>query len=119
MYKVVYTIYIVINYRIIMKQQINKITKLAYKGSNQSVLNEAKEINGFVSNEWMTFLQAKMYADKLKIKKGSKGTKIFTIIDYINKNSKGRDDLFHGKKNFTVFNLDQTEPVEEKTTEEV
>lgn len=87
--------------------QINHVTKVAYKGGNQEALRVMKNKEGFTSNEWLTFLQAK---DKgLKIKKGSKGIRLMTVTS--------EEVAVEGTKNqirkmgiyFVVFNLDQTE----------
>jgi len=91
-------------------KQINHITKQAYQGSNWGELERVQQGLGYKSNEWLTFVQAR--TNGLQVKKGSKGTHLFRIIEYIDKNSKGKDDVFHGKKSFTVFNMDQVEEVE-------
>ena len=58
-----------------MEYQYNKITGKVYEGRNQAELLTAKEKNGYQSNEWLTFLQARELG--LKIKKGSKAVGIF------------------------------------------
>jgi antirestriction protein ArdC len=61
-----------------MKQQINKMSKKEYQGRNQDVLQEVKENEGYKSNEWITFVQARMLGLKLVGAKG-KGVKIWKI----------------------------------------
>jgi antirestriction protein ArdC len=61
-----------------MKQQINKMSKKEYQGRNQDVLQEVKENEGYKSNEWITFVQARMLGLKLVRAKG-KGVKIWKI----------------------------------------
>lgn len=82
--------------------QKNKITGLEYNGKNQIALIQSKELNGFNSDEWMTFLQAKQ--NGFKVKKGSKGTKILKVI-------REKDELSKkiGLKFYTVFNSEQIE----------
>lgn len=53
----------------------NKITGLAYQGKNQSELEASRKKNGYTSEAWLTFLQAKMI--NKQIVKGSKGVSIF------------------------------------------
>jgi antirestriction protein ArdC len=84
--------------------QKNKITGLEYNGKNVLALLQAKELNGFNSDEWLTFLQAKQ--NGLKVKKGSKGTKILKVID-------DKDELSRKftVRTYTVFNFEQVETV--------
>ena len=92
-----------------MTYQYNKKTGKAYEGRNQAALLNAKEKNGYQSNEWLTFLQARELG--LKIKKGSKGVGIFkgyTTIETKDKEGKikvGSVPLGFAK----VFNMDCTE----------
>lgn len=95
-----------------MELQINSISRLAYQGKNQAELLSAKEKNGYKSNEWLTFLQAKEL--KLKIKKGSKGVEIFKgFSDVTTKGKDGNVKIISVPMGFAnVFNLDCTEKYE-------
>ncbi|RKY72535.1 MAG: hypothetical protein DRP97_00445 [Candidatus Latescibacterota bacterium] len=53
----------------------NTITGFLYGGRNQAILCEAREKNGYKSDQWGTFLQWQMA--KRQIVKGSKGVSIF------------------------------------------
>jgi len=92
--------------------EINHITKLAYQGKNQAELVNARIKNEYKSNEWLTFLQAKML--NLKIKKGSKAVSVFKGFGEkteLDKNGKAKTNslpLGFAK----VFNLDCTEKYE-------
>jgi len=93
--------------------QFNYFSGNEYQGRNQAELQNAKIKNGFKSDEWLTFLQAKEKG--LKIKKGSKAISVFKGFNTFQttvKNEKGKQKI----KNVSiplgfakVFNLDQTE----------
>lgn len=84
---------------------INYLTKNAYQGKNQDELSAVARANGFTSNAWVTFLQARELG--LKIKKGSKASHVFRgFREVVNKQNK-RETVPMGWAN--VFNLDQTE----------
>jgi len=92
-----------------MTIQINHITKLAYKGKNQVELQVVKEKNGYKSDEWLTFLQAKNSG--LMIKKGSKGVSVFKgfgIKEEVTKDGKTKSTSLPLGSAY-VFNLDCTE----------
>lgn len=80
--------------------QINHISKARYQGQNNDTLNHIQAKNGYQSNEWVTYLQAKTIG--LFVKSGEKGTKIFKLIE--DENSKGR----YAIRTYVVFNIDQT-----------
>lgn len=86
-----------------MYMQINHKTKQKYEGSNADSLNHIQSSQGFTSNEWLTFLQAKELG--FKIKKGSKGNKIVRVLEVQDEKGKEKKRI----KSFTVFNLDQCE----------
>jgi len=92
-----------------MEYQYNKITGKVYEGKNQAELLAAKEKNGYKSNEWLTFLQARKAG--LKIKKGSKAISIFRGFSKIEKKDKdGKIKVESSHYGFAkVFNMDCTE----------
>jgi len=53
-----------------MQLQKNLITKIAYKGGNQAFLMNEKEKEGYKSDFWITYLQARSLNKKLKEAKG-------------------------------------------------
>jgi antirestriction protein ArdC len=83
--------------------QINSLTRNEYNGQNADALAHYKAANGFKTNEWLTFLQAKQIGRQ--VKKGAHGCKILKLIN----DPQDRDKRF--MRTYTVFNLDQTEPV--------
>ena len=88
---------------------INATTKRPYRNSNVWTLLFAITNNGWTSNQFVTFKQAKKSGGS--ILKGSKGTKIMffsrTIVEDKNDPEEKRAVGFW--KIYTVFNLDQTE----------
>ena len=87
--------------------QINAITRLAYQGKNQAELSLSAEKNGYKSNEWVTFLQAKQLG--LMINKGSKGQHIFKGFGNADEIKDGKIKQVSRPLGFAcVFNLDQT-----------
>ena len=58
-----------------MLGQYNYLTQKIYQGKNQAELTNAKEKGGYISDAWVTFLQARELG--LRIKKGSHGEHIF------------------------------------------
>lgn len=78
---------------------INSVSKKAYRGINPFLLNMA----GFESGEWMTFKQAKDKGGS--VKKGEKGTRII----YFNLFEKDDGTKIPVLKNYTVFNIEQTD----------
>ena len=91
---------------------INATTKKPYRNSNVWTLLFAITNNGWTSNQFVTFKQAKKSGGS--ILKGSKGTKIMffsrTIVEDKNDPEEKRAVGFW--KIYTVFNLDQTEGLE-------
>ena len=78
----------------------NYFTTVGYTSANESKLEEVRISQGYKSDEWLTFLQAKdCGGDVLKGEKGVKLTKI--IFD--------KDDpkVIVGYKKFVVFNSEQ------------
>lgn len=96
--------------------QYNEVTKMIYQGGNQLSLNKSKESNGFKSDGWVTFLQAKQLG--LKIKKGSHGVSIFRGFQEINTTDKnGKTTTENRPMGYAkVFNLDQTEKLSTEDT---
>lgn len=103
-----------------MELQKNYITGESYQGKNQGILLAVKEGEGFKSNYWLTFLQAK--GKGLSIKKGSKGVSVFkgfSRYERKTKDKKGEDKIitYSSPNGFArVFNLDCTEDTEQKIT---
>lgn len=101
----------------------NHVTKKYYNGINILLLWDAAERNNFVSNQWLTFNQAK--TKKAKVKKGSKGTqiifwKILEKEEYNQKTNETETKKIPMARFYTVFNADQVEglKLEEKSNEE-
>ncbi|HLB57777.1 MAG TPA: ArdC family protein [Gammaproteobacteria bacterium] len=102
--------------KMIMTKQTNFVSKAEYGGQNQVELLNAKEVGGFNSDEWLTFLQAK--GAGLKIKKGAHGVAIFKgfgKFDDISTKADGTPKVEYKSRPLgfaRVFNLDQTEKFE-------
>lgn len=90
--------------------QHNAVTGNAYEGRNQAELIGAKAANGFKSNKWATFLQARGLG--LKVKKGSHGVSIFKGFASFDEVDNGKRKTVSRPVGFArVFNLDQTEEI--------
>lgn len=74
----------------------NYLTGQAYKGQNSQLL----AAQGFTSGEWVTYLQAQEMGGN--VKKGSRGVKIFKVIEDDN-------GKISGARTYTVFNIEQCE----------
>jgi len=85
--------------------QRNHITQIEYTKSNATTLEEAKVSNGFTSDEWLTFIQAK--ESNRQIIKGSKGIRLVRVFDTDKTDTAGKAKK--AIKGFTLFNLNQTE----------
>lgn len=83
--------------------QSNGVSKIIYKGGNQIRLQEAFLSNGFTSNNWVTFLQAKQIGKS--VKEGEHGVRLVKYME--NKTKKGKVEV--AVRAFTVFNFDQLE----------
>jgi len=92
-----------------MDSQFNKISGKDYEGANQINLQEAKALNNYESNAWVTFLQARELG--MKVKKGSHGVSVFKGFGTIQEI--GKDKKLKTKSaplGFAkVFNFDQLE----------
>ena len=95
--------------------QYNHISGQNYGGHNQIDLQIAKQKNNFQSDGWLTFLQARISG--LTIKKGSHGIKILSPFISGEKTIKLADGKTKTEavkfipRSYTVFNLDQTQPL--------
>lgn len=86
----------------------NAKTGNSYNGKNLMTLTGVAKKNGYASDKWMTFLQAKELGRK--IKNGEHGVSIFCgFRAYSQKNEDGKIEEKTAFKFATVFNLDQTE----------
>jgi antirestriction protein ArdC len=94
-----------------MRLQKNYITGIAYEGRNQASLMGEKAKNNYKSDSWMTYLQAKEFG--LKVKRGEHRTHIVRFLS-TEKVVDGKKTTEGGRKFYTVFNEDQTEPSEVK-----
>lgn len=94
-----------------MNVQKNFITKQAYTKGNQIDLLTIKDTCGYISDYWVTFLQAKGMG--LNIKKGESGVKLGRVIGGAVEDKDGNTvlpaDSVKSFKKFVVFNLDQTD----------
>ena len=88
--------------------QYNKISGKDYEGRNQAELQAVKDMKGYQSDEWITFLQARELG--LKIKAGSKSVSVFRGFSKVEGKTKAGalrvDSVPLGFAR--VFNLDQT-----------
>lgn len=91
-----------------MEMQYNEITGVAYKGRNQADLIDVKKKEGYTSNAWITFMQAKQNGKKLVNAKG-KGVRLlrFSYQDDEEETKGGKGFV----KGFTVFNTDLLEDI--------
>jgi antirestriction protein ArdC len=101
---------------------VNHISNKGYRGGNRWSLVLQQLVNGYSSNRWLTFNQARELG--LMVTKGSKGTMITHYTTYIKEMEDGDDKVEHRKslRTFTVFNLDQTNyvaPVVETESEAI
>lgn len=93
--------------------QYNHTTNKVYEGRNQAELMAAKRKNGYKSDAWLTFVQAR--SNKLKIKKGSRGISIFKGYGSFSDEREDKDGNTKIRSTSRplgfarVFNLDQTE----------
>lgn len=98
-----------------IEYQYNLVSNKQYGGHNQVELLKAKKANGYKSNAWVTFLQARDCG--LIIKKGSKSVAVFKgfgTFDEVKKDKDGKSKLRVESRPLgfaRVFNLDQTEPI--------
>jgi antirestriction protein ArdC len=89
----------------------NFVTKTPYSGKNVGALEEAAMMFGFSSEYWMTFKQAMELGLSVK---GQSGTQIVRIVlKKVRDRDTGEVKKIRVPKRYTVFNLDQTSPVEE------
>lgn len=96
---------------------INAVTRKPYNGGNVNTLTSAAErLNGLNDPRWLTFLQAQELG--LKVKKGSKGTKIEFWKTYEPKQNQEQQEQQETstakktrlvKKTYTVFHASQVE----------
>jgi antirestriction protein ArdC len=84
----------------------NQKTGLAYQGKNSLILQAQKDLQGFSSSGWLTFLQARELG--YKVKKGSKAT---AIIKVVKSEKKKGDKIIDNScvRFYKVFNLNQIE----------
>lgn len=87
--------------------QSNAISKLAYTGLNQELLQTVKTEKGYQANEWITFVQAKSIGRN--VRKGEKGVCLVRVVEIQKRNKKGKVDEKTYLKRFTVFNIEQTD----------
>jgi antirestriction protein ArdC len=83
----------------------------AYQGINVVLLWGAKEANGFTSNQWFTFNQAKEAGGF--VRKGSKGSMVVYAgainVEKEGENGETEEQRIPFMKTYTVFNRDQIE----------
>jgi len=93
--------------------QYNHITGQDYHGQNQVNLSRAKKSNGYNSNAWITYLQARSLG--LQVKKGQHGVRIaspFLKSDVKNEKTSKIEKKSFILRFYSVFNLDQTQPTQ-------
>lgn len=88
---------------------INPTNQRPFQKGNAARLLEASEGAGYVSNEWATFVQWKSVGRS--VRKGERGTKV--LLPQVIKSDEG-ESTSTGKiiRSYTVFNIEQTEPIE-------
>ena len=89
---------------------INALTNEKYTAGNETKLNIAKIAEGFKSDKWLTFLQARKL--HLKIKKGAKATLILIPAGHAKQtDAEGNEEETEKQifKKCYLFNIDQTE----------
>jgi antirestriction protein ArdC len=92
-----------------MELQKNKITGRAYEGGNQAELLNVKVDEGYLSNEWITYVQARNLGKKLVNAKG-KGIGLRTFVEDTEVDTKnGKTEKTHRPSYFVVFNCDLLE----------
>ncbi len=96
----VYTVYITSNNKYM---PTNKKTGQVYTRQNSAILEQIKAQKGYLSNEWLTFLQGKELG--LSVKKGEKGTRLVRVFDTDNSDTAGKAKK--AVKSFVVFNIEQ------------
>lgn len=104
---------------------VNGSTKKEYKGINIVMLWISAASNGFTSNEWFTFKQAKDL--KGQVRKGEKGTRVvfWKFLEKETEESSENEDSKTNKSTvpvcryFTVFNRDQIDGLPEVETSEI
>lgn len=89
----------------------NYVTKKEYTGTNITALYASKIDNGFESEAWMTYRQA-LEVGRV-VSKGQKGTRLRRVIKGVYKDDDGKKKARKGVRGFTVFNLEQTEALQE------
>ena len=99
--------------------QINYITQKEYNGKNQDFLTAQFEEMEYSSNQWATFMQFKS-ANRM-VQKGEKGVRICKPVKKFLKDGeavllddKGKEKTKSVLKKYSVFNLEQTKPLEEE-----
>lgn len=95
-----------------MNTPYNVTTDKAYTGSNIDTLVEAMSANGWTDYAFLTFNQARKSG--LKISKGAKGTHCSYYGGKETKVVDGKKVTSSKFKRFVVFNMAQTESVEDK-----
>lgn len=95
-----------------MNLQYNLTTNVPYEGQNQAELLSAKEFNGYKSDAWVTFVQARNMGKKLVNAKG-KGIHLRTFSRVLRKDEKGKESLDSIPSYFVVFNEDLLEDIVE------
>ena len=91
----------------------NFISKKPYSGENVGILEAAMEENEFRSEFFMTYRQALSVGRQ--VRKGESGFRIQRVVEVEEFDKKtGTKRKRKTLKYFTVFNLDQTDPVQEE-----
>lgn len=89
----------------------NFVSKKPYSGENVEILEAAMEENGFHSQFFLTYKQAK--EGGFQVRKGESGFTIIrvVVIEEVDKKT-GKKRIVKRPKYFTVFNLNQCDKVE-------
>lgn len=92
-------------------QNFNAVTETFYSVSNQTHLEEHKELFGLQSDAWAGFKQWKEAGRK--VKKGAKGCKIYMVCEkkMEEKNDDQEDQKKKVLKALYVFNYEHTEEI--------
>jgi antirestriction protein ArdC len=84
----------------------NYVTRKEYQGGNQAELDGFRRRRGYHSWEWMTYRQA--LGVGRQVRKGEHGCRIVKVNE-VEEHKDGQRRRIAKARNYTVFNLEQTD----------
>ena len=93
---------------------VNASSHSAYSGMNIMLLWISAAEQGFSSQYWLTFKQAKEMGGN--VRKGEKGTRIFFYKMVQKKDALNEEECYPMLKTYVVFNVDQIDGLDDKVT---